>query len=111
MKAKNMLEILTIVILFQISAFESAQSLCGHDIKNNPKSPFFRNGPNFKTEKRTVQYAFYEGKLFRNDDFGNFNYGVAGKAFGFSDFILEAGAGANQLTKSSSPSHGPKYFF
>ena len=37
MKAKNMLEILTIIILFQISAFESAQSLCGHDIKNNPK--------------------------------------------------------------------------
>ena len=37
MKAKNMLEIFIIVILFQISAFESAQSLCGHDIKNNPK--------------------------------------------------------------------------
>lgn len=25
-------------------------------------------------------YAFYDGKLFRYDDFGNFNYGVAGKA-------------------------------
>ena len=78
-----------------------------YDIKSNKQSPFYSKGDNFQNGK--VEYAFYDGKLFRYDDFGNFNYGVAGKAFGFSDFILEAGAGANQLTKSSSPHDGP-YF-
>lgn len=52
----------------------------------------FRNG-----------YAFYDGKLFRYDDFGNFNYGVAGKAFGLSESILKVGAGVNQLSKPNVP--------
>lgn len=52
----------------------------------------FRNG-----------YAFYDNQLFRYDDFGNFNYGVAGKAFGLSEFILELGAGVNQLSKPNVP--------
>ncbi|MDR2948026.1 MAG: hypothetical protein LBV71_02345 [Prevotella sp.] len=45
-------------------------------------------------------YAFFEGKLFRSDDFGNFNYGVAGKALGISEFLLELGAGVNQIKNS-----------
>ncbi|NDV58066.1 DUF6443 domain-containing protein [Bacteroides sp. 519] len=48
-------------------------------------------------------YAFYDGDLFRYDDFGNFNYAIAGKAFGLSEFILELGAGINQLTKPNVP--------
>ena len=48
-------------------------------------------------------YAFYDGKLFRYDDFGNFNYGVAGKAFGLSESILKVGAGVNQLSKPNVP--------
>ena len=48
-------------------------------------------------------YAFYDSKLFRYDDFGNFNYGVAGKAFGLSESILQVGAGVNQLSKPNVP--------
>ena len=77
-----------------------------YDIKNNEQSPFYSKGKNFPEKQK---YAYYNGKLFRYDDFGNFNYGVAGKAFGFSDWFLEAGAGINQLTKPDSPHDGP-YF-
>ena len=79
-----------------------------YDIKNNEQSPFYSQGENFPEEEK---YAYYNGKLFRYDDFGNFNYGVAGKAFGFSDFLLEAAAGINQLTKSDSPHGGLDSYF
>jgi RHS repeat-associated protein len=45
-------------------------------------------------------YSFYEGKLFRYDDYGNFNYGVAAKAFGFSQTTALLGAGINQFWKT-----------
>ncbi|WP_320995860.1 polymorphic toxin type 44 domain-containing protein, partial [Bacteroides sp.] len=63
-------------------------------------------GGEFSTNTRNVfknGYAFYDGKLFRYDDFGNFNYGVAGKAFGLSESILKVGAGVNQLSKPNVP--------
>lgn len=44
-------------------------------------------------------YAFYHGKLLRYDDFGNYNYGVAAKAYGLPEFVATAGAGVNQLVK------------
>ncbi|MDY7256095.1 polymorphic toxin type 44 domain-containing protein, partial [Bacteroides sp. A1-P5] len=63
----------------------------GGEFSQNTQNAF-RNG-----------YAFYDGKLFRYDDFGNFNYGVAGKAFGLSESILKVGAGVNQLSKPNVP--------
>lgn len=63
-------------------------------------------GGEFSTKNKKAfknGYAFYDGKLFRYDDFGNFNYGVAGKAFGLSESILKVGAGINQLSKPSVP--------
>ena len=44
-------------------------------------------------------YAFYHGKLFRYDDFGNYNYGVAAKAYGLPEIVATVGAGVNQLWK------------
>ena len=44
-------------------------------------------------------YAFCHGKLLRYDDFGNYNYGVAAKAYGLPEFVATAGAGVNQLVK------------
>jgi hypothetical protein len=38
--------------------------------------------------------------LFRYDDYGNFNYGVAAKAFGFSQTTALLGAGINQFWKT-----------
>ena len=69
------------------------------DIKN-------AEGGEFSTKNKKAfknKYAFYDGKLLRYDDFGNFNYGVAGKAFGLSEFILQVGAGINQLSKPNVP--------
>lgn len=63
-------------------------------------------GGEFSTKNKKAfknGYAFYDGKLFRYDDFGNFNYGVAGKAFRLSESILKVGAGINQLSKPSVP--------
>uniref|UniRef100_UPI001C9E85E5 polymorphic toxin type 44 domain-containing protein n=1 Tax=Bacteroides bouchesdurhonensis TaxID=1841855 RepID=UPI001C9E85E5 len=69
------------------------------DIKN-------AEGGEFSTKNKKAfknKYAFYDDKLLRYDDFGNFNYGVAGKAFGLSEFILQVGAGINQLSKPNVP--------
>jgi len=71
-----------------------------YDIKNDKNSPFYAG---IENENFLNNYAFYDGKLLRSDDFGNFNYGVAGKAFGFGDFVLKAAAGYAQLTHEGSP--------
>ncbi|MFY7733270.1 MAG: polymorphic toxin type 44 domain-containing protein, partial [Bacteroidia bacterium] len=52
------------------------------------------------SEAEIGRYSFYEGKLFRFDDYGNYNYGVAAKAFGFSETTAKFGAGINQFWKT-----------
>lgn len=82
-----------------------------YDIKRNNKTEFYTGAGN---NNFFNNYAFFDGKLFRSDDFGNFNYGVAGKAFGFSSIELQASAGANQVGnyfKYDSPVGGFKSFF
>jgi len=71
-----------------------------YDIKNNPASPFYKG---LKGETNEGIYfhgrAFFEGNLFRYDDFGNMNYGAAGRAMfgrGSEDFLKQA-AGLAQL--------------
>ena len=61
-----------------------------NDIKNS--------GGEF-TKDNAGEYSFYNGKLFRFDDYGNYNYGVAAKAYGYSETTAFAGAGANQVWK------------
>jgi hypothetical protein len=59
-------------------------------------------------------YGFFEGKLLRSDDFGNFNYGIAAKAFGVPEFVGEVGAGIRQFFdyfKRDSPMGGISTFF
>ena len=64
----------------------------GGEFSQNTQNAF-RNG-----------YAFYDGKLFRYDDFGNFNYGVAGKAFWIVRIYIEGRCrGVNQLSKPNVP--------
>lgn len=54
------------------------------------------------SKAETGEYSFYEGKLFRYDDFGNFNYGTAARAYGFSQTTALLGAGINQFSKTFS---------
>ncbi len=58
-----------------------------------------------KNYKRSIigEYSFFEGKLFRYDDYGNYNYGVAAKAFGLSKTLALFGAGVNQTLKAITP--------
>ncbi len=46
------------------------------------------------------EYSFYGGKLFRYDDYGNFNYGRAASAFGYGEKTALLGAGLNQTGKA-----------
>lgn len=46
------------------------------------------------------EYSFYDGKLFRYDDYGNFNYGRAASAFGYGEKAALLGAGLNQTGKA-----------
>jgi RHS repeat-associated protein len=80
------------------------------DIKNKNGSPFKATGSEGKVNYKN-NYAFYEGNLLRSDDFGNLNYGVAGKAFGFGDTTLKSAAGWAQLTNPGSPTGGPFTYF
>ena len=62
----------------------------------------------------TNDHAFYDGRLFRFDDFGNFNFGVAGMAFGFGELTLTGGAGLYQIKDflfGDSPIGGIPTFF
>ena len=69
------------------------------DLKRNDNTPFFtgKYDDGRKNDNFFNNYAFFGEQLLRSDDFGNFNYGVAGKAFNFSDFVLEGAAGINQI--------------
>ena len=72
------------------------------DIKVKEGNPFNTQGSEGKVNFKN-NYGFYNGNLLRGDDFGNINYGVAGKAFGFSDFVLKAAAGWAQILHPDSP--------
>ncbi len=69
------------------------------DLKRNINTPFYtgKYEDGRKNENYFNNYAFFDGQLLRSDDFGNFNYGVAGKAFDFSNIVLEGAAGVNQI--------------
>ena len=66
------------------------------------KGPFDLKNKNYGPDD-VGNYSFFEGKLFRYDDYGNYNYGVAAKAFGLSETMALFGAGANQTKKALSP--------
>lgn len=55
----------------------------------------------------------YSKKIWNEtfEDFGNFHYGVVGRAAGFSRITLLAGAGWNQLTKSKTKARWARSFF
>ncbi len=60
-------------------------------------------GYSYNAFKKSNGYSFFEGKLFRFDDYGNYNYGVAAKAFGLSETMALFGAGVNQTIKALTP--------
>ena len=53
-----------------------------------------------KDFSRGKGYSFYHGKLFRYDDYGNYNYGVAAKYYGLLKITALLGAGVNQIKKA-----------
>jgi hypothetical protein len=65
------------------------------DLKTNPELPY-------NPQAMGRDYAMYNGKIFYPNDFGNYNYGVAAKAFGFSLATAQSGAQLNQFLKSGS---------
>ncbi|MEN2436730.1 RHS repeat-associated core domain-containing protein [Weeksellaceae bacterium A-14] len=66
-----------------------------YDIKNNPKSIF-------SNAQLGKEGAIYNGESFRVDDFGNYNFGVAAKAYGYSLNFSRVGAGLYQIYSRTS---------
>lgn len=46
--------------------------------------------------------AYYNNSIFEGQDFGNFNFGVAAKAYGYSLGFIKGGAGAYQIWSGTS---------
>lgn len=66
-----------------------------YDIKNNPQSLF-------SNAQLGKDGAIYNGEAFRVDDFGNYNFGVAAKAYGYSLNFSRIGAGLYQILSGTS---------
>ncbi|MYY44009.1 polymorphic toxin type 44 domain-containing protein [Elizabethkingia anophelis] len=62
-----------------------------YDLKQKKKSNF-----SYKKLGREVS-AIYNGQAFGAEDFGNYNFGIAAKAYGFSLNFARAGAGLYQI--------------
>jgi RHS repeat-associated protein len=62
-----------------------------------------QKGKGYSPEELGAEFAFYDGELWNSDDFGNYNYGVAARAFGLPLWLAFAGAGINQTFHSWSP--------
>lgn len=75
-----------------------------YDLKVDPKSPFSLKN----LEKVT---AIYNGEIFRYDDFGNYNFGVAAKAYGYSLDFVRRGAGAYQILSGNADMSGIFTYF
>ena len=70
------------------------------DLKKNPNSEFYET-------KHETGYAFYNGSLVSIDAFGNINYGVAARAFGFSLRWSLMAAGIAQIMDHSKSVYVP----
>ena len=46
--------------------------------------------------------GLYQGEAFQTDDFGNYNFGVAAKAFGIYEWFAKMGAGIYQINSGTS---------
>src|SRR5690606_8297187 len=68
-----------------------------YDLKNDKNSIFSIN----KLRKYDGK-AMYNGEVFKAEDFGNYNFGVAAKAFGLSLSFSQFGAGIVQILSGTS---------
>lgn len=66
-----------------------------YDIKNDKQSAF-------SVAKLGKAGAMYGKEHFRTDDFGNYNYGVAAKAYGYALKFAQFGAGMYQIKSGTS---------
>ena len=62
-----------------------------------------QDGKGYSRNDLGGKYAVYEGEIWNFDDFGNYNYGVAARAFGLPLWLALAGAGYNQTFQSWTP--------
>jgi len=67
--------------------------------KVNDNAVFDIKRTEFSRANLGADYGIYRGQEFRYDDFGNYNYGVAAKYFGFTLERALLGAGGNQISK------------
>ena len=58
-----------------------------------------------------AEYGIYKNQVFRYDDFGNYNYGVAAKYFGLTLNRAFLGAGINQIFKLNPDLGNPYGYF
>ena len=56
-------------------------------------------------------FSIYSGESFRHDDYGNYMYGVNGKAYGYKLWFLKVGAGLNQIGKGNADWTNIRGFF
>ena len=81
------------VMLSEFASLVAENSM--FDLKNNPKSLF-------SDSQLKGQLALYNNELFRSQDFGNYNFGVAAKAFGLTLNFSQLGAGLYQIYRGAS---------
>lgn len=64
-------------------------------------------GHGYSQQEIGNEWARYRGKVFHFDDFGNYNYGVAAKAFGFSLEWAKIAAGLAQIISDGGHANNP----
>jgi RHS repeat-associated protein len=77
-----------------------------YDIKNKDSSLF-----SYKSLNSSNGKAYYNGTLFDAEDFGNYNFGVAAKAFGITLKFAQLGAGVYQILELNSSLNWYKTYF
>jgi hypothetical protein len=71
-----------------------------------------RKGGGYNPTDLNAEAAYFNGELFSYDDFGNYNYGAAARAFGFSLETALMGAGFNQTFQTQTPDFSnPRGYF
>ncbi|WP_276374884.1 Ig-like domain-containing protein [Chryseolinea sp. H1M3-3] len=83
-----------VILSMQLAHFtEKVKTGAPYDIK--------QPGKGYSPGELGGQFAWYNGRLMRFDDFGNYNYGAAAKSFGLPLELALLGAGLNQVSKGN----------
>jgi hypothetical protein len=73
------------------------------NVKTNAPFDIKQPGKGYSPKELGGHYAYYNGQPFRFDDFGNYNFGVAARAYGLPLTFAVGGAGLYQTFWSRTP--------